>query len=87
VDLLGEVLGGFSQSLTRWPLNVGERHQHREPELHHLLGRHQRDPGTLGTATTAQPPASPAATPDGESWIDDALHYIDAEPRPPSGGA
>jgi len=33
--------GRFSQSLTRWPLNVGDRHRHghdQEPELHHSQG-------------------------------------------------
>src|SRR5205814_7062181 len=39
--LFCEFLGGFSQSLTRWPLNVGDRHEHghdQEPELHHPRG-------------------------------------------------
>ena len=35
--LFCEFLGGFSQSLTRWPPDVGDRHDHQAegPELHH----------------------------------------------------
>ncbi len=37
-----EVLGGFSQSLTRWPPSAGDQHitNVQEPEQHHALGRH-----------------------------------------------
>ncbi len=37
-----EFLGRFAQSLTRWPLNVGDRHEPADDhkgELHHLKGR------------------------------------------------
>jgi hypothetical protein len=35
-----EFLGGFSQSFTRWPLAVRDRHghDHEEPDLHHSAG-------------------------------------------------
>jgi len=40
VNPFREFLGGYSQSLTRWLLTVGDRHGHHdeEPDLHHPAG-------------------------------------------------
>ena len=46
-----EFHGWFSQSLTRWPVHLGDRHllQDHEPELHHSRGRNpQACRSTLG---------------------------------------
>jgi pimeloyl-ACP methyl ester carboxylesterase len=41
-------LGGFTQRLTRWPLNISEARR-QAPDLHHPVGR---DPTTGGFAST-----------------------------------
>src|SRR4051794_32385068 len=63
-----EFLGGFSQSLTRWPLDVGTRHDHRGqgPELHHsraLARELDSPPRTTPNTTATTTPAAPAGNP------------------------
>jgi hypothetical protein len=78
VDLLGEVLGGFSQSLTRWPLDFRDRHDHqiKQPDLHHDQGRHPDLERVAAVITEAWRQGSPVVGGDDESQRDMAAVAI-----------